>query len=474
MSAYQRAYLLWYLRSRRKEIMMYAGVLIVIIAMPMWLVSTAYPQELVINEACITLALNLLGALIIPVLQFRYLLDQRAADLYLPLPIKRKQLFFMQFGLGLILLWLPNFVFLAAMLGNGAALSYVGGYSFLMLVLMFFTFVQYSIDTFLVMQCHNRIDAILAMVGFLLAQLLLVATISGVLDNTVHHVLTGGGSLHEFFPQWLYYLLSPVMSAVNSISALSYITTGENLSFNIALWQEYSGIDPLYIAAAAALAFAAINCAMRAYERAKGENSEQKTTSKWIYPLLITLVSGCLIFVNILSFEYFILTVILYFVMNFVAQRKIAVQPGMVVRFMVLAIAALGISRLLIDTKGFGLIHELYDRNELAQVRVEITFNDMEDNSAEAVPETKEPQKTDYLIMGEHRDDEWLLDHVYALQTAISGKHENAEASAAFIQVNYVLKNQQQVYRYYTVDQQHEKEIQVIADYLLAHDYVME
>lgn len=469
--SYSIAYLQWYLKSQRKKIMMYLGLLAVIIALPMWVIGTEDQHGVLIALAYITLALDTLAALTVPVLQFRFLMDQRANDLYLPLPIKRRQMFFMQFGIGSLLLVLPNLMYMLAITGNPAARSYWKGYVFLMIMLMFFTFVEYSINTFLVLQCHNLTDAIVAMVGFVLAQFLVIATIDSLLSNTVNAVLDSGGAAYEFFPDWLNLLLSPIYSGVRSINAVDDMVSREFMLHGFGIWQEYSGIHLLLITVDAIVAVIAVYFAKHSYEVRKGENSEQKTTSKWIYPLLITLVSGCLIFENILSPHYFIFTVIIYFIMNFVAQRKIAVHLRMVVRFAGLMIAALVISRLLIDTKGFGLIHDAYERDEFRQIRVEISFIGQEYQVPEALQETTGFISTDYLGMTELQDDEWLLDHVYDLRNQIKNNNEYSETTAAFINIVYELSNQKVIYRHYTVEQAYLDEVKEIGDYMLEHHY---
>ncbi len=474
MTAYPKAYLQWYLNSQRKKIMMYVGVLAVVVALPMWLIITDNPHDMLITATYIVLVIDTLGALIIPILQFRYLMNQRACDLYLPLPIKRKQMFFMQFGTGTMWLFLPNLMYLIAAVGNAAARSYWKGYVFLMIILMFFAFVQYSVDTFLVLQCQNLIDAIFAMAGFLLTQFLVIATIEILLSNTVNAVLPNGGSIYEFFPNWLNLLLSPIYSAMASINALDDMVGRETILYGFAKWQEYSGIHPFFIVVDALLAGIAVYFAQSTYEKHKGEDGEQKTTSKWIYPLLITLVSGCLIFENILSLNYFIFTVILYFIMNFVAQRKIVVQLRMVIRFVVLVIAALGISRLLIDTKGFGLIQDSYTRNELVRVQLDINFMDMDYSIPESEQETLGAETIEYLTMSELQDDVWLVDHVYELQKDITAHNEYSDTPVAYINISYELTNHKQIYRYYKVDQKHLDQVHEIADYLIDHHYCVE
>ncbi len=467
---YQRAYLQWYFGRNHKKIIMAAAFLLVSMIIPIWNCAAKDQMEMVIAVAYCLLALNTLGALILPILQFRYQMNQRACDLYLPLPISRKHMFFMQFGIGALLLALPNLIYEIAVLGSTAGRSYWKGYTFLMLMLLLFSFVLYCFNTFLVLRCHNLADAIFAVVGFLVAQLLLVAAIDSLLNNAVSKILPGGGSAYEFFSMDLYMFLSPVICAIRATEAI-HVMVSDEIMHGFATWTQYCDIHPLHIALYAVLAIVIIYFAMRTYEKSKGEDSEQKTTSKWIYPSLITIVSGCLIFENILSLNYFIFTVILYFIMNFVAQRKIAVRPEMVIRFIVLVAVAQVFSQSLIQTDGFGMVKDLYDRSELQSVYLDISFieRDDEEETNAPIPPTTEPT---YLMMNDWSTDEWLLDHVYALQKDLSKDSDYKETSMASIDIHYKLSNQKMIHRYYVVDAAFLDQLNAICDYISSHDYI--
>lgn len=466
MMSYQRAYLQWYVGRNRKKILLAVAFLLVSTTIPVWNNAPKDQTDMLVGVAYYTFLLNALGALILPVLQFRYLMNQRAGDLYLPLPIPRKHLFFMQFGIGTILLALPNLVYGIAVLGSPAGRFYWKALTFLMLLVLFFSILLYSINTFLVLQCHNLMDAFFAVFGALLAQFLIIATIEGLLSNAVSAILPGGGSAYEFFPMGYFMNLSPVISAIRGIDAVHMMVSDGEMLFGYAKWVEYSEITPLLLIIDGLLIIAVVYFAKRAYEMRKGESSEQKTTSKWIYPLLITVVSGCLVFENILSLNYFIFTVILYFIMNFVAQRKIAVHPQMVIRFVVLVIAALGISRLLVDTNGFGLVHDVYEREELQRVYMDISFFENEDTQ-----QTGDTENHTYLMMNDLYQDEWLLDHIYELQKGLSKDSDYNENMIAAVNIHYELIDQTLIYRHYLVDEAYLEQLKEISDYITEHDY---
>ena len=206
--------------------------------------------------------------------------------------------------------------------------------------------------------------------------------------------------------------------------------------------------------------------ACRAYGKRKGEDSEQKTTSKLVYPMFTSLITCLLLLYDSLSASFFWVAVVLFFVMNSLAERKLTIRPKMLGFLFYGAILFL-VSNLMIETNGFGRIREFYEPEDIQSVLVELHFYEDRENDFDASYETS------YLLMDEYQEDQKLIEQVTALHRKATKESENGEINYmnGTVMVNYVLKNGRTAYRYFSISEREEATVAQLKQYLKQQKY---
>jgi len=443
--------------SNRKRILTYLAALIALIVVPVFMVPRE-PQEMPLIWSCaLVLLFNIVSAMVLPLIQFRFLMKKRSCDLYLPLPIDKKHLFFLQYGLGIVILFLPNIIFFLGLAFQPYAWQFFACYVVLMLGFALLTGCYYSILVFLVLKCNTFWDAVFAVFGFTLAQVLFAATMENVLDSAVQEVLIGGGSPYEFFfVPLLQCFVSPIIGSVQWLLALiEAFFQYFQYHRTIRLWEQWFAWDYMSLwmfLYYAVILIAALFASVHVYEKRKGESSEQKTTSKWIYPLAIFLITGCLIFQNIMKAEYFWITIVAFFIMTFLAERKIVIRIKSVLYLFGITLTAILFFEFLVMTNGFQQIHEFYPADEIKQVNISLNLY-----SEKPIP-YKNKQFEEYrdetitsVYTQQPSVNRKLLYEVLELQKLCVDHYNKAQPSTASISIDYVLKDGTKVYRHYPI-----------------------
>ncbi len=460
---YEIAYGKWYIRHNKKLFVTYLIILAVLLLVPMafrpYSVKSGDPPLL--GSCYLVYLCNLIMAVILPLYQFRYLMNKRSVDLYFPLPMKKQSLFLLDYGLGAGLLLLPNVLFFLAVAWEGAAHPYLGGYVVLMGVLALLAISLYSAVTFFVVKCNTMWDAAFAAGAVLASQVLIVVSITSLLDNITMQLLIGGGSAREFFPIAYLESMTPLIAGFlwlqDWCSALiSFIMKGKDF-WNSWFSQSTLCFGTVLYYVVISIAFSCGAC--RSYMQRKGEAGEQKTTSKWIYPLFILLITCSLIVNNLLNVGYFWFTVVVFFLMNFLAERKITVRPKMIALLMIFIITVAGFAQIMLSTDGFGKIHELYKEEEIHAVRIDISYfqsDGKEDNG-------------DSVYMSEYIADEELINRVVRQHQRMV--ETDSSDACGVMSVNYELNNGNYAYRNVYFNEQELEDMEALQTYLLKHKY---
>lgn len=469
--SYEKAYVKWYGKHNKRLFITYLIVLLTLIVLPQ-LLFPYHPkqdQNLPLMLSCyIVFAVNIATAFAVPLYQFRYLMNKRSVDLFYPLPMKKATIFWLNYGIGAVLICIPNLLFFINVLWEGAAHDYIGFYVLIMSVFALLALVNYALVCFFVMKCNSLWDACFAACAVLIVQVLLASAVTGLLNDVTNELLVGGGNAHEFFP------LNYIDSSQAAIAGFLWL--------NDAFWAFYEanmygtdfiqtlfadstlGIPMLLYYAVLLVSFSCLSA--RAYIKRKSEDSEQKTTSKLVFPLFISLITGSLLIYNVMDLSFFWFTIVAFFLMNALSERRLVIHGKMVATLIVYVVVLFMITKLLVETNGFGRIHEFYDPGEIRAVRMELY--DYQNTTAETTEGSYVP-----IMMNETQRDVELIEKLVKLhhQTAEDPYHIDYEEIKGNVMICYELNNGMNVYRYLRYIDDDEKLIHEIKEYIIAHRY---
>lgn len=469
MNHYGSAYIKWFLHHNRKRLWTFLGVLLILFILPACMVEyDSYNEIMPMEWATILLMAGNMGlAMFLPIYLFQYLWKKRSCDLFLPLPMPKRQLFLIHYGLGLCLLGFPVLMFLIACglrEESRAFFPYLALFAFGLYII---TLCTYSLYVFAVVKCNSLWDALIAVLSYALLQVLLAPMIEWMLSNVVEEVLVGGSSVTEFFPmRHIETLLSPILACAHWLDNLSAAFYAQKESIHtLPLWENLFALDVKPLLFLALIAFGAVACvgAMVSYEHRKGEDSEQKTTSKWIYPLLIYAITGCMLIATAMSASTLWITLIVFFVLNFAAERKITLRFSKIAGFVGMMFCAIALFWVLVMTQGFHLIHEYYAANQIQDVSF---FLNLYDGYDKLLMIEKEESDGDWLgNLKEGLKDEHFITMIVAFQHDLA-EYEGYDTSIGYIQIHYTLRNGESAFRSYIIYEPQIDSLKAILTYL--------
>lgn len=482
MSFYEKSYWHWLWKSNQKRLLILLIILITMFALPAvfdQIVATTqiYDMREVPFRWTLSLVVFVLFAmaLLLPALLFRYTTNKRSADLYLSMPIKRTHFFWLQYGFGLCIMLLPCIVYVVITLITPSNWEYWLFHIAAVFGIYLIAVAFYAILTFFVSKCNSFWDIVCVSVCILLLSILLVATMDGLANKVVQQVIHQYNA-REFFPlSAMSHYCSPIIAATDFVASLysASLTNTDQVGGFWREWSQYGGFSILIFVYWAIIAVGLSFFSMRTYTRRSGEDSEQKTTSKMVYPFLITMITSCLIFQNITDFGLFWLTILIYFVLHFIAERKIHVHWRMFVALALMAIFSYATTYVLIETKGFGRIQDVIEREKITQANVSFHFREP------VIFELTNPRYQEYQgsyinIVDCEKDvsDPEIIDEIYELQSIASDHnhylYDNEEGIT--FSLNYTLTNGSNSNRAYYLSTKVEMERAMkIAQYLLDH-----
>lgn len=464
--AYEKAYGKWYWKHNQRMLATYLMIVATLIIVPQLMFpydpqSSSIPLAL---SAYVVFALNLLMALLVPLYQFRFLFNKRSVDLYYPLPMKKTTMYWLNYGLGAILVCVPNMIFFINLLWEQASHAYIPYYLLMMAGLVLFGLSLYALVTFFVMKCNSLWDACFAAAAVPISQLLIVSAVNGLLRNAVTELVNNGGSAYEFFSLSYFEGAQPVMAGFQWISASlnAFFHISQSGGNFLTLWLQESTLNAWMLIYYLLLLIGFSDWACKTYVKRKGEDSEQQTTSKFIFPLFISLITGSLLAYNITDIAYLCFTIVLFFLMNALAERKLVIKTKMIAVLAIYGISLLGIHKVLIDTNGFGRIHEFYETDEILAVRSEYhDFSDIVENEISSIimsVSEKDPKLIEMMVKMHH-------------ETVTKIDVHNGEQVLGELIIDYELKNGTHAYRYLYLYQEDAKLIKEFKDYLTEQNY---
>lgn len=287
----------------------------------------------------------------ITIYMFRYLYDQKAASLILPVPVSRRRLYgYHWFGGWLMMMTVA--LYYMAIYSIEANIIYPA----FVFCILFFQNVVYAVTAFFVSRCRRTLDAVLVGFGWLVLTALLYISFDSFVNLRSVYLFKA----YEYYgitPESLYYYMD-----MFSLPHLGLRMTQMMYPYYEYTWNQF--LPSMWIAL---LWWSICAAAMTAWSfwRApalRGEECGVKTNSYLIYPLFILI---CILsLMNFLQWNewlpFFLMIIFLvYSVLYFIYKRCIRFTSHMLAGFAVLTAFELVISVLFVDTRGFGFIEEV-------------------------------------------------------------------------------------------------------------------
>lgn len=316
-------------------------------------------------------------ACLTPIFLFRFMYRKRCSDLYFSLPIKRRQFFFVTYITGFITILIP--VLINLIISTGFSLMfrneftnryYVSNFIFVCAAM----FILYAIITWIVQYCNNLLDGICVSVGYIIIPLLFIGAMAVFFNNQYSGFMIGGGSYWSEIPG---YNLIP-----NMVSILWLI-----VSSSIFGYPEVFNMNWVMMTYWMIVAIICIWFACKSFEQRRQEDSEQRTSAWWTYPLIIGVLTFCLILMivnaNMSSLTILVTSIsvfVLYICMISFSRRKIQLTLRSFLLFGILFISTFSFSFIFKETRGFNLVKELPKVSAIANVNINIYYRDYDDN----------------------------------------------------------------------------------------------
>lgn len=475
MTAYESSYVSWYLKSNRKKLMVGFGILFVLLFLPSFMVETKIDQagsgDLIqfplVSQLGIVTGVCGVFSVMMPLLQFQHFMKKRSCDLYLPLPIKRNRFFVIQFVIGLCYILVPIVMFFAIAACERNSWAFISYYAFYFLCIGSFLCALYSLITYFVVHCNSFWDALCSTLGFAFVSVFMFLSINELLSNVVMQSSTGAYDAKEFFPmEMIGGLLSPILASGMLLFILLDAFYSYQLDVTQTIWEALLSREVSWsmLIVYWLIVFVVMSLlAYRTYHRRAGEQSEQRTTAKVVYPLLIFLITSSLLFQNFFDLGMLWITVIVFFVLNFIAERRIVVHKHMIASFVIMALLTSGITYTLIETDVFHTIYEVPDQDAIVSTSIRMYFND--ENTA-PLHDNQKIQS----FMSKEVEQETVISSIIALHEDLVEPYslENSDYGIYGIDFTYMLDNGKYINRTYALDyKKYKDEI----DHLIAQLY---
>lgn len=325
---------------KRQKKLLFLYTIIGFVAFPMVsLISNNYDlgQGVFEYSILINMIFMVIGVMLIPLAMYYFSLNKKSTDTYYALPISRKDLFNVHFFAGLAYIYIP--LLINYLLGTLILTIRYGLHRFALFAFFIFlceiviTTAIYSINTLIVNKANNLIDAILLIVGYTALPYILIMS---AMSFDSMFVVGYSEHLIEFW-KWFDFVspLTVLIRLSNASYALERIyTTDFNFNF---LWIIYEAV----------IATGFYILGLSVFKKRKGEDSEQVTKDFFTYPLLLNLISIALVFVVTLgvtvdiiyTITIFIISFIIYLILQFTARRSVKITSDLLIKYFVLLIS---------------------------------------------------------------------------------------------------------------------------------------
>ena len=396
---------------------------------------------------------------LLPTYNFRYLYKKRSHEMYFSLPIQRKHLFLYNYISGLLVLLVP--LLMNYLLGYFIMLGL--GYRerplYMLIPLIFFLglsillLIQYSIFTFLSVKCNNLIDSILVNGAYVVMPFIVMLSATIFFSNQITAILGDiGASPSEFINMGMIQMLLSMPSTIYAFLFNMIASMASEMHRIDTLINAFNWLYFLYWGVIGVLCFW---FGWKSFVDRKPEDAEQRTVTLFGYPVIITVITFCMVlFVMNINGGVVVPSLIIlvaYFCMIFFSNRKIQIKKLHVIVFALLYIGTFGFSYMYTQTKGLGMVKEFPSLTDMKRVNIDVNSSSIENDSAMQFYDAK--NKEYYDGYGTSVQDEESMKDLLDVQKEVSTRSvkEYFYDNAFYISISYIKQDNFQVSRNYTL-----------------------
>lgn len=394
-------------------------------------------------------------AILIPMVVYRFLYKRKSCDLYFSLPIKRKQLFSLQYCLGFLMAIIPftlNFILalIVFYMKNTVTIENSIFPYFILVYIIIFTL--YSLISLVLVKCNNMLDAVLVSIGIVIVPIILFITAQLFLTLQMDNIfVTQSGSFNEIFDiSLMFTYITPIICIFYYVSEYLLTVQSHSISMIIIPMLYWFMVGSVFLYAS-----------RKAFLERKEEDSEQRTKSFLTYP--INLVLGIIALTlgtfrsDVMSSDMIVSIVIIfviYVVVIFIWKRRIQLRVKEIASFILLYAVVISFSIVFQNTKGFGVISEVPNEEGIKKVKVSLNIdNYFEEDYVTNQFVNDNSLDTNFINHAITYDDKDKIHSIVKIQKDLIsiGRAEDIYSTEASIVISYDMKNGQELYRYYNI-----------------------
>ena len=488
MNKHEVAYIKWYIGNNKRNVFVIALIYLIMVTLPAVLFPGNMDRNVGMIMTPLTLSLILFALLtcilsmVVAILNYRYLMFKPSCDLYLAMPIKRSHFFYLQYFMGLlVILVIPFLSIVLALCLDPMAMQVLPYYAFFIVCTLLFCAILYTMYSFLTLKCNNFWDAIIICIAYTIMPVFVLMAGVVVMDEAIVHVIVGyGATSNELFDSlYVSGFISIPAVLIGYFDAIMEFATNFLQNINGA-----EGIRDIFLAKEttslvflwywAFIGVILFFLARHTFIKRSGEDAEQQTTSKICYPVIIFCITISLLFGSGIftgsyhssSMPLFVITVVIFGVMNFFAKRNIKIDKSMIIQFLVMIMIGFSLTYTITLTKGFGQIQELPVYEDIQEVRLVVHFDEPKEFTIN-IPEYEELKgyKVREVTMYKGLDDVEWIHKLYSLQEEIFNKDTFNYGGS--IECFYTMKEGREIRRGYSFDKQTEGQIVTLIQAIL-------
>lgn len=342
-------YLRWLMKSRKITILFFTVVYIGFLYTP-YLENNSflydYQNYLYTRSLSIGVGMSVFLAFALPIFLFSYMHRKRSVDVYLALPISRRQQLFSSaffawllaygwFALGTLMIWI---------LKGNVSMDLLGHWLRIQPWMMFSLAVLIFVTAAFYMSANNVFDGIVMVIAYYVVPVFITLVFQLFINDMIAGQYYSG--TFSNIGKWF----SPVFMAVsNSLSLLG----NDDLLFS---WAYFWLLAVYGLLAVVALHFSFI--------RRKSERAEQISDSFFAYPFVINIYAALILLVygfTVVSgtsqdmILFYMLLFFIYIIASFIYRRSLKISWRPIALFLGMAAITLGFSFIGWKTQGFGL-----------------------------------------------------------------------------------------------------------------------
>ena len=335
-------------------------------------------------------------AFVLPFIAFRFSFSKKQVDTVYSLPIKRKHLFDAHYFSSIaIILIIPFINFLIGLilssLSSGLYFTLIPGMLLCYLASCLVAILAYSFNSWLVNISNNNVDALIMIASYLVIPFIIYLAWDTFASNQAI-----GLYAPDLF-NWLKY--------VSPISQLAFVFDYVDQYRDFYRFDTQFYFNLIYVVIGVIVFY---YLASRTFCKRKGEDSEQNTTHRFTYPLVINVLSFCFISLfNITEVSwtgfiiYLVISFVIFAIMEFVRRRSTKITPQLIIKYVVLLLAFNLFNFAAKQTYFFGLNHRVIKPEQYDRIMIRLYSDDKDENRVLEIKEVRKMSPTSKVVVDE-------------------------------------------------------------------------